>query len=117
MLSIRTESDMKLVRAVVREAKIHDVIRLLDKAEVPGVTVSRASGRGATKHVGVFRGHPYSILTEVCSIEVLVEDDRADDVVRLILDGGHTGERGDGFVLVLDVASSYSIRTRWLGVA
>jgi nitrogen regulatory protein P-II 1 len=108
---------MKLVRAVVREEKIQDVIRLLDKAEVPGMTVSRASGRGATKHVGVFRGYPYALLMEVCSIEVLIEDARADDVARLILDGAHTGERGDGLVFVLDVAGSYSVRTRWFDVA
>jgi nitrogen regulatory protein PII len=53
----------------------------------------------------------------VCSIEVLIEDGRADDVARMILDAAHTGERGDGFVLVLDVAGSYSVRTRWLDVA
>lgn len=108
---------MKLVRAVVREEKIQDVIRRLDKAEVPGMTVSRSSGRGATRHTGVFRGHAYSVLVDVCAVEILIDDGRADDVARLIVEAAHTGEKGDGFVAILDVGSCYSVRTRWLEVA
>jgi nitrogen regulatory protein PII len=45
-------------------------------------------------------------------IDVLVADDAVADVVRVVMDKAHTGNRGDGRVFVIPVEEAYSIRTR-----
>jgi nitrogen regulatory protein P-II 1 len=107
----------KLVRAIVREEKVPDVIAALDRAGVPGVTVSRAHGHGRDAQVGMFRGTPYPVLHPVCVVEVLASADAADDFARVIAEHARTGHKGDGHVFVMSLDESYSVRTRWLNVA
>ena len=108
---------MKLVRAIVRDVKITEIITALNVARVDGVTVTAAVGTGRTPHVGVYRGRAYQALTHVNVVEVMVSDSAADEVVRILLDCAHTGCAGDGHVMVLPIEERYSIRTRWLDVA
>ena len=108
---------MKLVRGIVREERLDDVLRVLDARSVPGMTVSRAAGRGQTPLMGSYRGRPYPVLMPVCVIDIIVGDNQADDVARLLVDCTHTGERGDGLVIVMPLDSCCAVRTRWLEVA
>jgi nitrogen regulatory protein PII len=104
---------MKLIKAVVRPNRVDDVREALEKINVPGMTVTEVRGHGRQKgHTAVYRGKEYNVtLLPKVEIEVVVQDDIADDVIRTIITAAKTGEIGDGRVFVLPVEHSYNIRT------
>src|SRR5262245_31889037 len=108
---------MKLVRGIVREDKVNEIIMALDAVGVPGMTVTEVRGRGANPRMGTWRGLPYPVLRSMCAIEVIVTDQAADDVARVMVDAAHTGHQGDGHVFVVTLDNSYAVRTRWRDVA
>jgi nitrogen regulatory protein PII len=107
----------KLVRGIVREDKLNDVITALERAGAPGMTVAKVAGRGKTPRTGQWRGVPFHLLTPMCAIEVIVCDNAADEIARVMIDCAHTGHDGDGHVFVVTLDDSYSVRTRWRDVA
>lgn len=104
---------MKLIKAIVRPNRVDDVREALEKINVPGMTVTEVRGHGRQKgHTAVYRGKEYNVtLLPKVEIEVVVQDDIADDVIRTIIAAAKTGEIGDGRVFVLPVEHSYNIRT------
>jgi nitrogen regulatory protein PII len=108
---------MKLVRGIVREDKMHEIIMALDHIGVPGLTVTEVKGRGANPQMGTWRGRPYPVLRSMCAIEVIVTDHGADEVAQVMVDAAHTGHQGDGHVFVVTLDNSYAVRTRWRVVA
>ena len=77
---------MKLVTAVIKPHKWEDVREALETFGVTGMTVSEVSGYGRQKgHTEVYRGAEYTVdLVPKVRIEVLVEDDDADDVIEVL---------------------------------
>jgi len=108
---------MKLVRGIVREDRVNEIIAALDRIGVPGLTVTDVKGRGEKGQMGTWRGLPYPVLRSMCAIEVIVTDLAADDVARVMVDAAHTGHQGDGHVFVVTLDNSYAVRTRWRVVA
>jgi nitrogen regulatory protein PII len=108
---------MKLVRGIVREDKVSEVVQALERVGASGLTVTRVHGRGAETHSGIHRGLPYPVLLPMCAIEVIASDNTADDIARVMVDGAHTGHKGDGHVFILALDESCAIRTRWPSVA
>ncbi len=104
---------MKLVTAVVKPFKLDDVKSALEAQGVHGLTVSEASGYGRQKgHTEVYRGAEYTVdLVPKVRIEVLVEDDDADNVVDAIIKAAQTGRIGDGKVWVVPVETVARVRT------
>ncbi len=104
---------MKLIKSVVRPNKVDEVREALEKAGVPGMTVTEVRGHGRQKgHTAVYRGKEYNVtLLPKVEIEVVVPDAQADEVVRAIMAAARTGEIGDGRVFVEHVTESYNIRT------
>ena len=49
-------------------------------------------------------------------VEVVVDDNIAEDAIKVIIEAARTGEIGDGRVFVLPVLQSYRIRTGELAV-
>jgi nitrogen regulatory protein PII len=108
---------MKLVRGVVREDKVNEIIAGLDRIGAPGITITEVKGRGAHAHMGTWRGLPYPVLRSMCAIEVIAADEAAEEIARVIVDGAHTGHQGDGHVFVMTLDDAYAVRTRWRQVA
>jgi nitrogen regulatory protein P-II 1 len=104
---------MKLVTAVVKPHKWDDVRAALEMAGVTGMTVSEVSGYGRQKgHTEVYRGAEYDIaLVPKIRIEIVVDDNEADDVVGAIVKSARTGKIGDGKVWVHPVESVVRVRT------
>jgi nitrogen regulatory protein P-II 1 len=77
------------------------------------MTVSEVSGYGRQKgHTEVYRGAEYDIaLVPKIRIEIVVEDDDADDVVGLVVKAAQTGRIGDGKVWVSPVETVVRVRT------
>ncbi len=104
---------MLLVTAVVKPHKWEDVRSALESVGITGMTVSEVSGYGRQKgHTEVYRGAEYDIaLVPKVRIEIVVDDDESDEVVRAIVESARTGKIGDGKVWVQPVESVVRVRT------
>src|SRR5687767_5248493 len=104
---------MRLITAIVKPFKLDDVKTALESYGVHGLTVSEASGYGRQKgHTEVYRGAEYTVdLVPKVRVEVLVEDDDAEDVIEVIVKSAQTGRIGDGKVWSLPVETVVRVRT------
>jgi nitrogen regulatory protein P-II 1 len=105
--------NMKLITAIIKPFKLEEVKEALNAIEVLGMTVSEASGYGRQRgHVEVYRGAEYTVdLVPKVRLEVLIDDDRVDEVVKAIVNAANTGKIGDGKVWVVPVESVTRVRT------
>jgi len=109
---------MKIVRGIVREEKVNDVIKALDAVGAPGLTVTRVHGRGATAaSTIVYRGVHYEALRPMSVVDVIASDDDTNGIAQAMLDGARTGCHGDGHVCVFDLENAYPVFVRWPRVA
>jgi nitrogen regulatory protein P-II 1 len=104
---------MRLVTAVVKPFKLDDIKAALETFGVNGLTVSEASGYGRQRgHTEVYRGAEYKVdLVPKLRVEVLVDDEDADDVVVDVIVKAETGKIGDGKVWSVPVDTVVRVRT------
>ena len=104
---------MKIVTAVVKPHKWEDVRSALEGVGVAGMTVSEVSGYGRQQgHTEVYRGAEYDIaLVPKIRIEIVADDNDADDIVGIIQKTAQTGRIGDGKVWVSPVETVVRVRT------
>jgi len=104
---------MKLIKAIVRPSKVDEVRQALEKASLSGMTVTEVRGHGRQKgHKAVYRGREYEVsLVPKTMIEMVVADDVADEVVRIVVESARTGDIGDGRIFVLPIETGHNIRT------
>jgi nitrogen regulatory protein P-II 1 len=98
---------MKMIWAVVRSDKIEQIARQLNKAGVSGCTVYPVRGYGEHWHLYeplIHGGHH--------KLEVIVEDEQAESVVKEIVKSGSTGREGDGMMSVFGLQSVISLKTK-----
>ena len=104
---------MKLVTAIIKPFKLDEVREALSGIGVQGITVTEVKGFGRQKgHTELYRGAEYVVdfLPKV-KIEILVPDEKAATVVRVITDSAKTGKIGDGKIFVTTVDEVIRIRT------
>jgi len=96
-----------------------DVKEALVAIGVSGMTVTDVRGYGRQRgRTEKYRGNTYIInLLPKVKVEFVVADERADEVVEVILEAARTGEIGDGKVFVSDVEEAVRIRTGERGLA
>ena len=114
MLDLRPGSKpMKKVEAIIRPFKLEDVKVALVEAGIIGMTVSEVRGFGRQKgQVERYRGSEFTVeFLQKLKIDVVVDDERVDDVVKAIADAARTGEIGDGKIFISSVDSVIRIRT------
>ncbi len=104
---------MKLITAIIKPFKLDDVKSAVEALDVHGMTVSEASGFGRQRgHTEVYRGAEYTVeLVPKVRIEIVIEDDRAGDVIDAIVGAAQTGKIGDGKVWSVPVDSVVRVRT------
>jgi nitrogen regulatory protein P-II 1 len=109
---------MKLVVAIVKPFKLDEVKEALEGVGIQGMSVSDVRGFGRQRgHTEVYRGAEYQVeFLPKTRIEIVVDDDQADDVVKAIVAGARTGSIGDGKVWVVPVEQVVRIRTGEMGV-
>jgi nitrogen regulatory protein P-II 1 len=106
-------SDMKKIEAVIKPHKIEDVRSALAALGIMGLTAWEVRGFGRQKgHQELYRGSEYQVnFMPKVRLEIVVVDDRVEDVVKAITEGAQTGTIGDGKVFVLNVEQAVRIRT------
>jgi nitrogen regulatory protein P-II 1 len=109
---------MKLIVAVVRPERLHAVLEALFRAEVRGLTISRAQGHGGEmERVETYRGTTVKMeLVDKVRLDIGVSDPFVDVTVEAIAGAARTGEVGDGKIFVLPVEKVVRIRTGELDI-
>jgi len=104
---------MKLITAVVKPHRLDEIKEALQAFGVHGLTVTEASGYGRQRgHTEVYRGAEYTVdLVPKIRIEVLAEDDDAEQLIDVIVKAARTGKIGDGKVWSHSVETAVRVRT------
>jgi len=104
---------MKMVTAIIKPFKLDDVRIALSDLGVQGMTLSEVKGFGRQKgHTELYRGAEYVIdFVPKLKIELVVSEDRVDEVVEAIITSTRSGKVGDGKIFVTSVDQVVRIRT------
>ena len=104
---------MKKIEAIIKPFKLEEVKEGLNNKEILGLTVSEVKGYGRQKgHTELYRGAEYVIdFLPKMKIEVVVPNERVDEVIDAIIETAKTGKIGDGKIFVSDMSNAYRIRT------
>jgi nitrogen regulatory protein PII len=108
---------MKLIKCIIRQEKLAELVDQLSSI-VPGLTVSEVRGHGRQRgHHTFYRGVEYEVaLLPKVVIEIIIDDNKVDDVIRVVATNARTGEIGDGRIFVLPVEEAYHIRTGFMDI-
>ncbi|WP_431980772.1 P-II family nitrogen regulator [Streptomyces qinglanensis] len=104
---------MKLITAVIKPYQLDEVKEALRAFGVQGLTVTEASGYGRQRgHTEVYRGAEYTVdLVPKVRIEVLAEDEEAEQLLEIVVKAARTGKIGDGKVWMVPVETAVRVRT------
>jgi nitrogen regulatory protein P-II 1 len=110
---------MKRIEAIIRPAKVSEVCAALEKVGHPGVTISEIKGHGRQKGIVMkYHGVSYNVsLVAKTRVEVIVQDEDTDKIVKAVREAALTGEVGDGKIFVHEMANAIRIRTNETGTA
>src|SRR5215471_13892415 len=106
---------MKLIQCIMRQEKLNEVVEKLTSVAT-GSTVSEVRGHGRQRgHPAVYRGVEYQLtLLPKVMVEIVADDNRVDDIVKVITETARTGEVGDGRIFIGPIDESYHIRTGFM---
>jgi nitrogen regulatory protein P-II 1 len=104
---------MKLVKAIIKPERFEFVKKALEEKGYAGMTVTDVKGRGEQKGITLeYRGKPMVVdMLPKIQIEIVVRDERLDELVALIMQAARTGKIGDGKIFILPVEKAVRIRT------
>ena len=104
---------MKRIEVIIKPFKLEDVKEALTELGITGMTVSDVKGYGRQQgHSELYRGAEYVVdFLAKTKLELAVNDDQVEDVIKLIIDAAKTGKIGDGKIFVMPVEEIVRIRT------
>ena len=108
---------MKKIEAYIRPENLDRIKEMSDKLGINGISIMQVMGFGNQKgwkeHI---RGAEadYNFLPKI-KIEIVVPDDKAENVVDSIVDIAYTGGFGDGKIFISDISDAVRIRTKERG--
>lgn len=104
---------MKLLKAFVRTHKLEEIVRALEAAAAPGITVSHVHGvgHGYAPNLFTLAEREMERARELAQVEVVCADPEVDRLVGALVSAARTGMRGDGIVFVTEVERAIRIRT------
>jgi nitrogen regulatory protein P-II 1 len=103
---------MKKIEAIIQPFKLEEVKEALKNIGIDGMTISEVRGHGRQKgHKEVYRGQEYNVdLLPKVRFDLVVPNERLEEVVDAITTAARTGKIGDGKIFVYDVAEAIRIR-------
>ena len=104
---------MKYIIAIVQPDRLEEVMQRLEEQEIHLVTVTNVMGRGRQKGlVEVYRSHKEAgTLLRKVKLEIAVNAAYVKPALEAIIQGGRTGQVGDGKIFVLNLDEVIRIRT------
>jgi len=103
---------MKRITAIIRREKL-DAVKHAMRELGPGMTVTEVKGQGRQKGImEVYRGSEYCLdLLPKSQIDMVVQTEDVERIVRTILETAKTGNIGDGKIFIAPVDDVIRIRT------
>ena len=101
---------MKRIEAIIQPNMIERVIKAVRKVGVGGLTVLDGQGQGSAEPPLVGQFYPKSMVI------LVVDDEKADDVMEEIANTACTGTKGDGKIFVSNIEESTDICTKEKGI-
>src|SRR3954452_24314550 len=103
---------MKKLEAIIQPFKLDEVKDALKAIGIDGMTISDVRGHGRQKgHKEVYRGQEYNVdLLPKVKLEMVVADDRIEEVIQTVVAAARTGKIGDGKIFVFNVGQAIRIR-------
>ena len=100
------------IEAIIQPSKLGAVREALKTIGVEGITITEVRGHGRQKgHKETYRGQEYNVdLLPKVKVELVVTDDRCDEVTGAIAKAARTGKIGDGKIFVYEVSQAIRIR-------
>jgi nitrogen regulatory protein P-II 1 len=104
---------MKMIQAILRPSKLEEVKKALEDTGYTSLTTTEVKGRGRQKGIKqIWRGEEYVVdMLPKVKLEVVVPDEKEDEVIEVIKKSAHTGNIGYGKIFVLPVEKTIRIRT------
>ena len=100
---------MKEMVIIIRPEKLEKVKQIMDHEKLGGISISSVMGCGTQRGVeetGVQSAVPANI-----RVQIVLEDEKVEDIIARIRDEVATGHVGDGKIFVRDVEDAVRIRT------
>jgi len=109
---------MKKIEAIVRPYTVEIIKNALNAIGIGGMTVTNVEGFGNQGgHTEVYRDSEMSVsFVPKSKIEIVLDDDRVEDTVAVILENAHSGQIGDGKIFIYPVLDAIKIRTKERGI-
>ena len=109
---------MKKIDAIIKPFQLENVKDSLSKIGIKGMTVIEVKGFGRQRgHTELYRGNEYVVdLLPKVKLEILVDDERAEEVINTIISSAKTGKIGDGKIFVTNIEECIRIRTGETGL-
>jgi nitrogen regulatory protein P-II 1 len=103
---------MKKIEAIIQPFKLDEVKEALKTIGIDGMTITEVRGHGRQKgHKETYRGQEYNVdLLPKVKVELVVSDDRLNEVTGAIANAARTGKIGDGKIFVYEVVEAIRIR-------
>ncbi len=103
---------MKKIEAIIQPFKLEEVKNALKTIGIDGMTITEVRGHGRQKgHKEVYRGREYQVdLIAKVKLEMIIADQRLDEVTNAIIGAARTGKIGDGKIFVYEVCTAIRIR-------
>jgi nitrogen regulatory protein P-II 1 len=104
---------MKKIEAIIRAERMPVVKEQLRQIGIGGMTVSTVSGWSRQRELHLqWRGSPVSYdFIPRTKFETIVQDDKVDEVIQVIVEHARTGEHGDGVIFVSTIEKAVNIAT------
>lgn len=104
---------MKKIEAIIKPFRLEEVKAALNSLNVTGMTITEVKGFGRQRgHKEVYRGTEYEVdFIPKVKIDLVVDDDLADGVVKTIVETAKTNKVGDGKIFILPIEDAIRIRT------
>jgi nitrogen regulatory protein P-II 1 len=104
---------LKKIEAIIRPGKLDEIKDALAVAEILGITVTHVLGFGRQKgHTQIYRGQEVTThLLPKIKLEIVTTDEKAEEVIGIIINTARTGQVGDGKIFVQNVDEIVRIRT------
>jgi nitrogen regulatory protein P-II 1 len=110
---------VKKIEAIIQPFKLDEVKEALVGAGIDGITVSEVRGHGRQKgHREMYRGQEYTVdLLPKIKLEIVLADNRLEEVLKIVGETARTGKIGDGKVFIYQVEDAIRIRNSERGEA
>lgn len=104
---------MKKIEAIIRASKFESVKESLQDVGINFFTFYEVRGFGHEKGKNIqYRGAIYDVgYIGRVKMEIIISEDYADAAQAAIKEAAYSGEKGDGLIIVSDVAEVTNIRT------